>query len=227
MRGKKHKPSVRGSGIEQLFGSKTRVKLLKLFLNSTEKMFFVREAARAINSQINSVRRELLNLENLGIIKEVEASKERYLVPKKDGKEKFSEKFKKIKNRDAVKKFFQANSDFILFPELKALLIKADFLLEKNFVNAVKKAGSVDYLALTGRFVGLTGVPTDLLLVGRFNRRKIARLIKNFEKDFGREINYTIMSRQEFRYRKDITDRFLYNILEDKKIVMINELGVK
>ncbi len=73
MKAKKRLPKNRAAGLEQLFGSRTRVKLLKLFLNSPEKMFFVREIARAINSQINSVRRELLNLKDLGIIKEVEA----------------------------------------------------------------------------------------------------------------------------------------------------------
>ncbi|MFA5413063.1 MAG: hypothetical protein WC348_00785 [Patescibacteria group bacterium] len=226
--GKKNKlKNIRSSGLEQLFGSKTRVKLLKLFLNSTERMFFVREISRAINAQINSVRRELLNLKNLGIIIEVEAPKESYLVPKVDGQKKFSGKFKQVKSRDVIKKFFQANSAFILFPELKALLIKADFLLEKNFVNAIRRLGNVDYLALTGHFVGMPGISVDLLLVGRFNHRKVARIIKSFEKDFSREINYTLMSRQEFKYRKDITDKFLYNILENKKIVMVNELGVK
>ncbi|MBU1146456.1 hypothetical protein KKD80_02835 [Patescibacteria group bacterium] len=223
---KKQSPKSRAAGLEQLFGSKTRVKLLKLFLNSAEKMFFVREVARAINSQINSVRRELLNLKELGIILEMEAPKESYLVPKVDSQKKFSGKFRKVKNRDVVKKFFKANSDFILFPELKALLIKADFLLEKNFVKAVLRIGSVDLMVLTGHFVGMPGISADLLLVGRFNRRKVAHLIKSFEKDFGREINYALMSRQEFKYRKDITDKFLYNILENKKIVMVNELGI-
>jgi len=227
MAAKKTHQKIGGSGLEQLFGSRTRVKLLKLFLNSPDKLYFVREVARAVKSQINSVRRELLNLKELGIIKEVEAPKEVYLVPKKDRREKFSGEFKKIKHKDSLKKFFQANDEFILFPELKALLLKADFLLEKKFVSAVKRTGNIDYLVLTGNFVGLPVVPVDLLLVGRFNRRRISRLIKDFEKSFGRTINYTMMSRQEFKYRKDITDRFLYNILENKKIVMVNDLGVK
>ena len=55
--------------IEKLFGSKTRAKLLKLFFGSPEKSFYVREMTRVIDEQINSVRRELLNLENIGIIK--------------------------------------------------------------------------------------------------------------------------------------------------------------
>ncbi len=51
--------------IEALFGSKTRVKLLNLFLNNPEKTFYVREITRLIDEQVNSVRRELRNLEDI------------------------------------------------------------------------------------------------------------------------------------------------------------------
>lgn len=224
MAAQKNTTKLGSSGLEQLFGSKTRVKLLKLFLNSQGRPYFVREISRTINSQINSVRRELLNLQKLGLITEVKLPQGEYLVAAGDGKKKITEKNKKVNHPEMMKKFFQVNADFILFPELRALILKADFLLEKSFVQALKKIGGIDYLALTGNFVGLPGVEADLLLVGRFNRNKLSRLVKSFEKDFGRPINYSVMSRQEFRYRKDVTDRFLYSILENKKIVMINEI---
>jgi hypothetical protein len=227
MAAKKDTLKLSNTGLEQLFGSKTRVKLLKLFLNSAGKLYFVREIARAINAQINSVRRELLNLEILGLIREVEMPKENYLIAAGDGKKKISKKTPKVSRPEMLKKFFQVNSDFILFPELRALVLKADFLLEKSFVRALRRAGTVDYMALTGNFIGLPGIQADILIVGRFNRRRLARLVKGFEKDFGRPINYSVMTRQEFRYRKDITDRFLYSILENKKIVMVNELDKK
>lgn len=224
MAAKKDSQKLSNIGLEQLFGSRTRVKLLKLFLNSSGRMYFVREIARAVKSQINSVRRELLNLKELGLIREVEAPKEKYLVAAGDGKKKLRKKIPKVRRPEAMKKFFQVNDDFILFPELRALVLKADFLLEKSFVKSLARVGNADYMALTGNFVGLPGIQADLLLVGRFNRRKLSRLVKSFEKDFGRPINYSVMTRGEFRYRKDITDRFLYSILENKKIEMVNQL---
>src|ERR1700729_905866 len=54
--------------IEQLFGSKTRVKLLQLFYGNPNRSFYVREITRKIDEQINSVRRELANLLNVGLI---------------------------------------------------------------------------------------------------------------------------------------------------------------
>src|ERR1700759_3294119 len=54
--------------VDQLFGSKTRVKLLQLFYSNPNRSFFVREITRKIDEQINSVRRELSNLLAIGII---------------------------------------------------------------------------------------------------------------------------------------------------------------
>ena len=55
--------------IDALFGSKTRVKLLNLFLNNPDKTFYVREITRMIDEQVNSVRRELKNLEDINVVK--------------------------------------------------------------------------------------------------------------------------------------------------------------
>ena len=44
---------------DQLFGSKTRVKLLALFLTHPNESFYVREITRRLGEQINSIRREL------------------------------------------------------------------------------------------------------------------------------------------------------------------------
>ena len=54
--------------IDALFGSKTRVKLLHLFLSNPGKSFYVREITRLIDEQINSVRRELANMTTVGIV---------------------------------------------------------------------------------------------------------------------------------------------------------------
>ena len=54
--------------LEQIFGSKTRVKLLHIFLSNPEEWFFVRELTRKLKQQVNSVRVELKNLEDVGLL---------------------------------------------------------------------------------------------------------------------------------------------------------------
>lgn len=186
--------------LEQIFGSRTRVKLLRLFLLNPDSKFFVREITRLVGEQINSIRRELTNLENIGLIKFIE------------------------KNQ---KKYFYLDNSNILYPELKALILKAQITLEKSLVKAIKDIGQVKYLLLSGLFVGNEEIPTDILMVGRVNRTKISSLVKKFQGAFSREINYTIMSPTEFIYRKDITDKFLYQILDNKKIVVIDKFNTE
>ncbi|MDO8509770.1 MAG: ArsR family transcriptional regulator, partial [bacterium] len=54
--------------LEHLFGSTTRVKLLQIFFSSPDRAYFMRELARLVEVQLNAIRRELANLEKLGII---------------------------------------------------------------------------------------------------------------------------------------------------------------
>jgi hypothetical protein len=197
------------SMLEHLFGSKTRVRLLRLFLNDGQNKFFVRELTRRIGAQINAVRNELDHLVKLGLI----------VVVEEEGGES-----RRKQDASRRKKYYRLNTEALLYPELQALFVKARILLEKDFVRRLATTGSVTYLALTGTFVGVKDSPTDLLIVGRISRDKLAPLIRDFEREIGRDLNYTVMTPQEFKYRRDVTDRFLYSILESKKIVVLDTL---
>ena len=96
-------------------------------------------------------------------------------------------------------------------------------ILEKDIVSSISGLGSIQYMALAGLFCDDANSQTDILIVGRVNRDKLNKLIKKMSTNFEREINYTVMTKSEFLYRKDITDRFLYNILDSNKIVVINK----
>jgi hypothetical protein len=192
--------------LEHLFGSKTRVKLLTLFLKDTDQSFFVRELTRKLKLQINAIRRELENLEKIGIIK---------IIKKPAGKT----------ASGLDKKYYQVNKDFVLYSELKALFVKSQLFIRQSLLDKLTKLGKIDFLALTGIFVGQKSpFKTDMLIVGRINRKKLADLLKIFEIEFGYEINYTVMTSEEFQYRKEITDKFLYEILESKKIIVVDKI---
>ncbi len=200
--------------LEQLFGSKTRVRLLRLFLNNNKSTYFVRELTRKIGAQINAVRNELDNLAAMGIVTVVEETSG-------------AAGGAKVKRKARQKKFYKLNTESLLYPELRALFMKSRVLLEKDFVKKIAEAGSVSYLALTGMFVGTEGGPTDLFIVGRVNRDRLMPMIKDFEQEIGHEVNFTVMTPQEYKYRRDVTDRFLYSILESKKIVVVDNLSEK
>ncbi|MEA3449621.1 MAG: hypothetical protein U9Q85_01430 [Patescibacteria group bacterium] len=219
--------------LNKLFGSQARVKILKLFLSHPSEKFYIRQISRDLKLQLNSVRRELDNLEQFGLLmsnpediseEDLEALTREDFIKQINPKDK-----KKTKNKNISlkyeKKYYQVDRTFILYSEIKDLIIKAQLLYEKDFVNELQKTGNVKLLILSGFFVNDREKSVDLFVVGRFNRRRLNRLIKDLENDLGREINFTIMSIGEFKYRRDITDVFLFDILEGKKIAVIDELG--
>ncbi|MBI2984661.1 MAG: hypothetical protein HYY50_03485 [Candidatus Kerfeldbacteria bacterium] len=182
--------------LEQLLGSRTRAKVLRLLLTNPTKAYFVREISRKIGEHINSVRRELLFLSLVGI---VTGSGERQ------------------------KRYYRANIDYPLFPELKALIFKAQVMEERRLLTAVRGSGRIYLLVLTGFFVGRDDTQTDVLIVGSAHRPRLRRLIYTFRHHFDRDIHYTVMSKAEFEYRHALTDRFLYNILSGPLITVIDK----
>lgn len=198
--------------IEQLFGSKTRVRLLSLFLEHPNRPFYVREITRKIDAQLNSVRRELLNLMELNIILEVEGS-----MFKNESDQKKTDK----------KKYYHANMEGPFFKELRSIMKKSLVLMNKTFARALEKHGSLDLLLLTGRFVDNTDVATDLLVVGGFDQEAVEKEITAFEKEIAREVNYTFMPRDEFLYRLEVKDRFVLSLLETDNVVMVNKISEK
>ena len=194
--------------LEHLFGSKTRLRLLKFFFRDPQKVYYVRELTRLLDSQINAIRRELELLARAGLVVERKVN-----GPATGGA--------------ALRKYYGLNTESILYPELQALLLKAQAMGEEKFVVDLKeKAGDVRLLLLTGRFTGDKRAASDVLLVGAIKEAGVERVIKNFEGEFGAVINYTMMTEKEFRDRRQVMDKFLYSLFEAKHVLAVDKLGV-
>lgn len=192
--------------IEQLFGSKTRVKLLKLFYANPNRSFYVREITRKIDEQINSVRRELSNLLNVGIITSDGTKNKLYYEVNQ--KYEFYEPFQIIfgggtgKKRAAKKSAAVATSDEN--DELKAL-------------------GHIELLVYTGQFTRDESAGIDLLIVGDVNVNAVQKYVGDLEAKEGKDIRYTVLKPADFDYRHQIKDRFITQLLAAKKQVVIDE----
>ncbi|MFA6171730.1 MAG: helix-turn-helix domain-containing protein [Patescibacteria group bacterium] len=224
--------------LTKLFGSKARVSILKLFFLNPKEKFYVRQIARRLGLQVNAAKRELDNLEKLGLLKsQLETVNPNESKPdvdtepdngKKSGKAPIKILAGITQARTApsqIRKYYQINLDFVLLDELKNLIIHAQVLYEKDFTEKIKKAGLIKLLIFTGVFAGNGNSPVDILIVGKVNKGKLNLLIGEMEKELEKELNFTVMDYNEFKYRRDITDVFLYNILEGKKMVIIDETG--
>lgn len=196
--------------LEHLFGSKTRLKLIRLFFRHPERPFYVRELSRELGAQVNAIRRELELLLKADLVKEVSGG----------------ENDKSVQG-GSLRKYYLLNSASLLYPELQALLLKAQLLGEQKFMAELKdRAGEVKLFVLTGQFTGDTRTGSDLLLVGNLKERTVAKLIADYEKEFGFEIRYTTMTEKEFLDRRHVMDKFLYSLFEAKHIKVVDKFNV-
>ncbi len=196
--------------LEQLFGSKTRIQLLYLFFNNPEKSYFVRELTRLLNVQINSVRRELINLGAIGIIQTAqETARSRAMMENPGIRE---------------KKYFKLNPSFILCAELKNLFLKSQLIVERDYIQKILGSGKIDYFILTGKFTAVDSL-VDMLIAGTVGKDRLKEIVKEFEEYLGREVNYTVLDTSDFLYRKSIADKFLHDILNKKKIMVVDNLS--
>jgi hypothetical protein len=202
--------------IDQLFGSKTRVKLLQLFYSNPNRSFYVREITRKIDEQINSVRRELSNLLSIGIItSDTNNNKLYYEV---------NQKFNYYQPLSAIfgNKPYPATATATDAPAPEAGADSDDDMIKK-----LRAVGKVDLVLLTGQFTRdeLSGI--DLLIVGDVNAVQVKKFVEEFEKQEGKEIRYVVMNTKEYLYRIEINDRFVTQLLAAKKQVVINDQDLK
>jgi predicted transcriptional regulator len=54
--------------LESLFSSKTRIKILKLFLMDQKKKYYLREISKVLGEPLTPIRREMLNLKKVGLL---------------------------------------------------------------------------------------------------------------------------------------------------------------
>lgn len=186
--------------IEQLFGSKTRVKLLQLFYSNPNRSFYVREMTRKIDEQINSVRRELSNLLNAGIISSENTNNRLYYEVNKNYQ--FYDPLSQIFGADAGVTGDDSSSESAM---------------------ALKALGNVELALYTGQFTRDTKSGVDLLIVGDVNQTQLSKYVADLEAKEGKSIKYALMDKKEYSYRLKVNDRFLLTVLDSKKQIIVDK----
>lgn len=121
-------------------------------------------------------------------------------------------------------KYFIINSKNTIFPEIRAALVKGRQLYEDELFLALKKLPGITAAFLSGLFVGKTELPVDMLLVGNVKRELLDTFIGQCQKMMQQELNYSIMTEQEFLERRNTFDRFIKDIFDYPHLVVINKI---
>ena len=178
--------------------SKSRIKLINQFLVAPFDMFHVRELVRRTGDEINAVRRELAFLEERGVL---------------------------LKEKRANRVYYFLNKNYAFYDDLLRLATKltglgADILKNKA------KLGKIKYAMFGGKYIKHTKTnpeEVDLMIVGTIVLPEVALLVRNEEARYGSEINYTVMTEEEFAFRKSRNDPFIEGILKGSRIMLIGD----
>lgn len=207
-------PMARTEILEKIFGSRAKLRLLKLFILNPDTVYDAPLIAARTHMPGASFARDLRLLLDVGFIKR---SSKVVTVPA--GKSKKLAR-KKLNGYLLVR-------DFPYLNELAELIASDTPLARERLVNGARSIGRVDLLVIAGQLVGNPTEHVDLFIVGEgFKKTKIENLLGAMEADIGREIVYALMSTREFQYRFGMYDRFIKSLFDSSHEILINKLNV-
>jgi hypothetical protein len=183
--------------LKELFISEVRVNLIKFLIKNFSDEFHVRALVRQLGVEINAVRRELDKLHKLNIL---------------------------IKNPWGNKIFYKVNVQSPVYPDLVSLIFKEEGIALK-LLRGIENLGDIKFIALSKEFCrgrNASALELDLLIVGNPNLNVLENIIHKFEQE-ERELNYTILSEEEFTQRKRKFDTFVLKFLIQPRIMIYGD----
>ena len=186
--------------IEEIVDSKADSAILSFFLSAPERSFSVLEVSKRLKLPYLRAAHSMGKLSLSGPLKS------------------FSKK---------AKRYYLINPKYKLLPEMKSFWNKQGPKYQDELFLAIRRLGEIKAAFLSGIFCAHPTLPVDILLVGRVNLRKLSDFIKAAEKMMGQDINYSIMSVEEFVQRRDTFDKFIKDIFDYRHITVLDNLAKK
>ena len=176
--------------MEALFGSKA--KILKLFFTRPQLALSAEDIGKRTGLKKRAVGVIISDLVKLGVLK-------------KDKSHKTSRTYRS----------HQLNFKWPYFNELKNLVLKIAPPSFPKIERGLARLGRVKLAVVTGVFLSLDNTRVDIMVVGDdIDFKRFSDFIKRLEGDLGVELRYVVLGTEEFRYRFDMFDRFVHDILE-------------
>lgn len=184
--------------LEKLFHSKAEVKTIRLFLSNTEEKYLLAEIAEKTKTDTATLRKELTNLEKAGFL----------LATKKN-----------------QKSYYNLNVRFVFLDELKRLFFKANPSSSEKIKCRIEKVGQIKLVLISGALINSDKGRVDILIVGEvINKAKLLEFLSELESEVGRGLRYVYMNNDEYKYRKNMFDKFIIDIIESPHKVLINNM---
>ncbi len=203
--------------LQTLFESPAKIRLLRLFMQNPDREFTIPQIEQVIQIRRASFSRDLHKLMKAGLVKERTGT---IRPEKKDISRKNSSRGRKTA-------FYFVNLEFPVLSELHQLIIKSSTASRKKLLASIKRIGKIKLAIITGIFLNDETSRLDLMIVGDdIKKRSLERFLTLTESELGKTLRYSVMDTDEFRYRMNMYDRFLRDVLEHSHEKLINKLSL-
>ncbi len=202
--------------LAKLFGSSTKVKLMRLFLFNQETTYSFADLIARTRSVQKDVKKEILGLTNVGLIKKKNSVRD--IIVKKGKKT-------SVKKKQDIG--FILDQKFPYLQALKNLLITVSLHADDSLVRKFSGAGRLKLFIVSGVFIQDWDTRVDLLIVGDdLNFNRIDLIIKSIESEIGKEITYSAFETGDFEYRYGMHDRLIRDIIDFPHVTLVNKLEI-
>ncbi|HUQ30024.1 MAG TPA: hypothetical protein VM103_00680 [Candidatus Paceibacterota bacterium] len=188
--------------LARLLGSPARLKVLRLFIFNQDSLFTLEDVVARAKLTREAGRKELAALLAAGVIK------------RRSGK--------------GGVPVYSTDTTFEHLGALDAFIRQTCILRPEDILNALKKAGTLKLVVLSGTFTGTVESQIDLLVVGdALEEKGVERVISILEAELGREIRYAFFTTADFRYRLGVYDRLLRDMFDYPHRTILDKIGLK
>jgi hypothetical protein len=199
--------------LEKLFGSAARVKTLKFFLFNTGDIFEKDVIASRTKISPRVLQKELNLLEKIGLIK-----KKSFFI----SKETRGGKIQKIRSRG-----YETIKEHILFNSLQNLLVNNSPMSAQALIQRLSRHGKLKLVIAAGVFIQDPDSRVDLLIVGDdIKENPLKNTILTLESEIGKQLRYTVLTVQDFKYRIGVYDRLVRDILDYPHQIFLDRIGI-
>ena len=183
--------------LAKLFGGQARVRIMRLFLLNGDSNFEIEDVVSRSRVMKNNARKEINALSAMGFIKQKTVSK--------DG------------SRGSKKKVsaWSINPNFQYLQSIREILIDPTLLLQEDLPQRFKQVGKIKLMIVSGVFIGNSKSRADVLIVGdKLKKNILQQVIKSLEAEIGKELDYVVFDSEEFKYRIDMYDKLICDIID-------------
>lgn len=184
--------------LQAIIPSKARREILALFFHNIGESYHLRRVCREVGQEINAVKRELDILEQAHVLK---------------------------KEKRLNKSIYSLNPAYEFHDEFLRIFSKEAPLGHALMKNKAR-LGQVVFCAVSLKFIRKVEIKQSevyLLLVGTIATQEAQKIIDVVAKDFPYEINYTVMTKKEFDFRKKQNDPFIWTFLKEPKVMLLGQ----